>query len=200
MAGATQTERNVDALGIFAHGLFVVIGGLLVFAFAWALVPAVQQQNDAPCRALAPEARDLEMPAATLQDLSGKQMQLSDFAGKFVVVNFWASWCEPCITEWPELDQLAQRFADRDDVEVLAISVEEDFDAMRSFVKGMSLEGTPVRVLWDPKQRVHTSFGSSKLPDTYFIDRSGRVTHAFINVREWGTPGAAACVESAAAR
>ena len=187
-----------DALGWLAHGTYVTLAGLLVFAFAWALVPAVQQQNESPCRALGAESRDLALPAASLQDLEGQPIRLEDYAGKFLVVNFWATWCEPCINEWPELDQLAQRFADRDDVVVLAISVEKDRSAIAPFLERMALSDTPVVVAWDPSEDLHRQFGSTKLPDTYFVDPSGRVTHAFINVREWGAPGAARCVESVA--
>jgi protein-disulfide isomerase/thiol-disulfide isomerase/thioredoxin len=90
-------------------------------------------------------------------------------AASLVIVNFWATWCEPCIREWPQLDRLAERFAGRDEVVILAISVDTDPTLIAPFLERMSLSDTRVRVLWDPKQDVNKSYGTEKLPDTYFV-------------------------------
>lgn len=134
-------------------------------------------------------------PDLQLQDLDGKAVRLSEFRGKFVVLNFWATWCEPCIGEWPQVHQLAQRLVDRDDVVVLAVSIDEDPKLVRPFLDRMSLGETPVQVLWDSTQSVHRTFGTEKIPDTYFIDEDGQVKYAFVNVRKWGSPEAYHCVD-----
>jgi thiol-disulfide isomerase/thioredoxin len=167
-----------------------------VFWFAAALRPAVTAQGAAPCRSLRPEARSGAAPAFTVQDLEGKPVALADFAGKFVIVNFWATWCEPCIREWPQLDRLAERFAGRDEVVILADQHGQGPDRARAVPRRMGLEHTRVKVLWDPEQSVQKAFGTTNLPDTYFVDRAGQLRDAFINVREWGRPAAYQCVES----
>jgi len=199
IAAVGETEANrpgISGLGLVAHLIFVIAGGLLVFWFAAALNPALTAQSAAPCRSQEPEPRSGPAPEFAVQDLLGAPVALTDFRGRLVIVNFWATWCEPCIREWPQLDRLAERFADRDDVVILAVSVDSDPKLIAPFLERMSLTDTRVRVLWDPKQEVHKSFGTDKLPDTYFVGRAGQLLHAFINVRDWGRPAAYQCVES----
>lgn len=191
-----ETRPGLTGLGLVAHLIFVVAGGLLVFAFAAALSPAVTAQGAAACRSLEPELRAGPAPDFAVQDLSGAPVALTDLRGRLVIVNFWATWCEPCIREWPQLDRLAERFAGRDEVVILAISVDSDPQAIAPFLERMSLTNTRVRVLWDPRQDVHKAFGTDKLPDTYFVGAGGQLLRAFINVRDWGRPAAYQCVES----
>ncbi|MBK8241276.1 MAG: TlpA family protein disulfide reductase [Nannocystaceae bacterium] len=189
-------RSGLDPLGALAYAVYVALGGLLVFGFAWALLPAVARQNDAVCHALAPEERDTVAPDFVVQDLQGNEVKLSDFRGKLVVLNFWATWCPPCITEWPQVHQLAERLSGRDDVVVIALSIDKSPDVIEPFLARMSMADTHVKVLWDPNEQVHTDFGTTKLPDTYFVDETGTIRQAYINARKWGSPTAVQCVES----
>lgn len=199
VAVGRRTPRG-NYIGLFASIAYVVIGGVFVLGFAWALRPAVQIQNSAPCRPLRPEPREGAAIDFAVQDLEGNEVRLSDYAGKFVVLNFWATWCEPCITEWPQVSQLAERLADRDDIVVLAVSIDEDRGKIPAFIQQMSLADTKVQVLWDPTQSLHTQFGTTKIPDTYFIDERGQLLSVFVNVREWGKSDALVCLDSVVGR
>lgn len=139
-------------------------------------------------------------PEIEAQDLNGNPVKLSDFRGKFVVVNFWATWCEPCITEWPQLHQLAARMAKRDDIVVLAVSIDTEQEKILPFLDLMSLMETDVAVVWDPTSEVHGQYGSSKIPDTFFVDEEGKLVSAFVNVRKWGAPEAFHCVDGSIGR
>ncbi len=139
-------------------------------------------------------------PDFTVADLEGNEVKLSDFRGKMVVLNFWATWCEPCITEWPQLAVLADRIAERDDVVVLAVSIDQTSDEIAPFLGRMAMGDTHAKVLWDASTTLHTEFGSKKIPDTFFIDEQGLVSAVYVNVREWGMPEAIRCVESSADR
>jgi peroxiredoxin len=74
---------------------------------------------------------------------------------------------------------------------VLAVSVDDSWDAIRGFFPG----GTPLTVLLDPSREVPARFGTSQFPESFLIDPSGHVRHAFINQRDWSVPEAAACIE-----
>ncbi|MCH9682822.1 MAG: redoxin domain-containing protein [Deltaproteobacteria bacterium] len=135
-------------------------------------------------------------PDFTVTDLEGNEVKLSDYRGKLVLVNFWATWCEPCITEWPQVSMLSERIGDREDVAVLAVSIDKEREAISPFLERMAMGDTRTTVLWDSSTTLHTQFGSTNIPDTYFIDEQGLVMSVFVNVREWGMPEAIRCVES----
>jgi peroxiredoxin len=192
--------RGLDSVGVAALITFVLVGGLLVFCFAWALVPAAEAQLGAACRPLTPVAKTGPAPALELEDLAGNPVSLDDFRGKFLVVNFWATWCEPCTREWPDLDVLAARMTERDDVEVLAISIDQDAEAIAPYLERMGLRDTPVTILRAKAADAHKLFGSEKIPDTYFVSPTGELEAVFVNVREWGRAKAVRCVEASAER
>lgn len=204
MSAAPNTKspppERVDATAVTAYVLFVLVGGLLVFGFAWALAPAVEKQGQSACLALDPEPRSGAAPDVVGEDLQGNPVSLADLRGKFVIMNFWATYCEPCTKEWPELDRLAARFADRDDVVVIAVSLDDEREKIAPYLERMGLANTKTVIWWDSsgEGKVNAPYGSEKIPDTFFIDQDGELTTAFINVRDWGRPAAFRCVESSA--
>jgi peroxiredoxin len=191
-------HRGLDHLAAAAMLAFVLVGGLLVFGFAQALVPAAQAQLGAACRPLTPTPKSGALPALELEDLEGNPVSLDEFRGKFLVVNFWATWCEPCTREWPDLDVLGSRMAARDDVAVIAISVDQEPAVIGPYLERMGLTETAVKILRAKDPEAHQQFGSVKIPDTYFVSPSGEFEAVFINVREWGKAKAVRCVEASA--
>ena len=194
---ASPPRRGPDGVGVVAYLIFVLVGGLLVFGLARTLAPSAESHREAACRPLKPEPRFGPAPEITLETLSGEPRSLADYRGKFVVLNFWGTFCEPCIEEWPALDTLAQRLrsAGHDDVVVLAVSLDPEKSDIQPFLERMSLEASDVEVLWDPTQKGNAEFGSTLIPDTYFIAPDGDLEQAFINVRRWGRPDAYRCVD-----
>jgi cytochrome c biogenesis protein CcmG, thiol:disulfide interchange protein DsbE len=122
-------------------------------------------------------------PTFTVQDSDGK-LALADFHGKVVVLNFWASWCAPCVEEMPSLVQLQQRFKDKG-VTVVGVSIDVDGDAYHKFLKDYKIDFPTVR---DPDQKTSSLYGSFKWPETYIIDRDGMVRRKFIGAVEWNQP------------
>jgi thiol-disulfide isomerase/thioredoxin len=192
------TRRGLDAVAAIAMSAFVLVGGLLVFGYAQALVPAAEAQLGAACRPLTPVEKTGPAPALELEDLAGNPTSLDEFRGKFVVLNFWATWCEPCTREWPDLDLLATRLAERDDIAVVAVSLDTSNDDIIPYMQRMGLAQTKVRVLRSKSAEAHKLFGSDKIPDTYFVSPTGELQALFVNVREWGRPKAVRCVEASA--
>ena len=118
-----------------------------------------------------------------------RSVSLSQLRGKIVVLNFWATWCPPCIEEMPSLVQMQKKFKNTD-VTVLAVSVDEDADAYHRFLKDHGIDLLTVR---DPGPRtdqgvsapVASRYGTFKFPETYIIDRSGVIRRKFIGPIDW---------------
>jgi peroxiredoxin len=126
-----------------------------------------------PARAEAPKvgqrAADFE-----LRDLEGKSVRLSTLRGKAVLVDFWASWCEPCKKEIPALAQLARKLATQNIV-IIAINVDAKRETAESFLKDHNVA---LNVLLDPKQTVIGLYEPPKMPTSFVLDRQGVVRFA----------------------
>jgi len=110
-------------------------------------------------------------PDIVLTDLDGNTLQLSDLQGRPVIVNFWASWCGPCVEEFPVLQQALSRHQ-ADDLVVLGIVVRDNSEAARAFMARMGASWTAAM---DPGGMTATSFGIYAPPESFFIDRDGVV-------------------------
>jgi peroxiredoxin len=122
-------------------------------------------------------------PDFTVQD-SDRKVTLSDLRGKVVVLNFWASWCPPCIEETPSLIQMQHRMKDKG-VVVFAVSVDEDDELYHKFLKDYNMDLLTVR---DAQQKSNQLYGTFKFPETYVIDRDGKIRRKFISSVDWNDP------------
>ncbi len=112
---------------------------------------------------------------------NGRTITPRDFGGKLLVLNFWATWCPPCIEEVPSLDAFQRRLASRG-VVVLGVSVDEDESLYRSFLDKAKVSFLTAR---DPAARISSAYGTFKFPETYIIDQRGRVVQKHIGARDW---------------
>jgi peroxiredoxin len=122
-------------------------------------------------------------PDFTVQDAE-HSVTLSQFRGKIVVLNFWASWCPPCVEETPTLVQLQKRLKDKGIV-VVGVSWDEDPEAYHKFI---SLHGIDFLTVRDPSQKSSRLYGTKKIPETYIIDRNGIIRRKFISSVDWSGP------------
>ena len=122
-------------------------------------------------------------PDFTVKD-ADHSVTLSELRGKVVVLNFWATWCPPCVEETPSLVQMQQRMKDKG-VVVLAVSVDADGDAYHRFLKDHGVNLLTVR---DADQKSNALYGTIRFPETYVIDRKGVVRRKFIGPVDWTSP------------
>ena len=120
----------------------------------------------------------------TLPDLQGKAVRLSDFRGKVVFLNLWATWCPPCRMEMPSMQALYKRLASRDFVMLAVAEDEGGAAAVGSFVRDAGLS---FPVLLDPEATLSPRYGATGYPETFIIDRSGRVVNHTIGPEEWNS-------------
>ena len=164
-------------------------------------------------------------PDFTAKDVTGKLVKLSDFRGKVVLLNFWASWCGVCKEEKPKLNAMAAEMANRDDFVVLALASDHDWaDALTAVLESLAPgavpegkptmekvsaafrqarpSGTPFKVLLDPPPgdenigKITASWGITKVPESALIDRQGNIRAYFVNKRDWTLPVTQTCLRS----
>jgi cytochrome c biogenesis protein CcmG, thiol:disulfide interchange protein DsbE len=122
----------------------------------------------------------------------GKPEQLSDFRGKVVILNFWATWCQPCVDETPSLIGLQKRIAPLGGT-VLGVSLDEDQKAYLDFLKAYQVDFPTYR---DPSKQSARDFGTSKYPETYIINRQGFIERKIVGPQDWMSPQMVAYVDS----
>jgi cytochrome c biogenesis protein CcmG, thiol:disulfide interchange protein DsbE len=114
-------------------------------------------------------------------DIWGKSGHLSDLRGKVVVLNFWATWCPPCVEETPSLNRLQKYIESRNGI-VLGVSVDEDPDAYQKFLKD---QGVIFPTFREPTRKLALDYGTPVFPDTYIIDRHGTIARKFYGPQQW---------------
>jgi cytochrome c biogenesis protein CcmG, thiol:disulfide interchange protein DsbE len=122
-------------------------------------------------------------------DLNGKPIHLSDLQGKVVVLNFWGTWCPPCIAETPSLNQLQNYIASRNGV-VVGVAADEDQEAYEKFLRDKRVIFSSYR---DPGTKddhspIALSYGTSMYPETYIINRKGVIVRKIIGTQDWNSP------------
>jgi peroxiredoxin len=122
-------------------------------------------------------------PEFTVQD-SDRTVDLNQFHGQIVVLNFWATWCPPCVEEMPSLVEM-QRHMKAKGVTVVAVSIDVDENAYRAFLKQHGVDLLTVR---DPAQKTPALFGTHGWPETFIIDRNGVIRRKFIGAVDWTEP------------
>ena len=119
----------------------------------------------------------------TVRD-SDRTVTLSQLKGQVVVLNFWATWCPPCVEEVPSLVEMQQRMKSKG-VTVLAVSVDADEGNYRRFLKDHNVNLLSVR---DGDMKSNSLYGTFKFPETYIIDRNGIMRRKFIGAVDWTEP------------
>ena len=122
----------------------------------------------------------------TSQTLAGRTVRLSELRGSVVLVNFWATWCVPCLLEMPAMDRLSRRMAGRP-FRLLAINQAEERAQVERFAKQHAFA---FDMVLDPVGQIGSSYGANRLPMSYIIDKDGFVIRRAVGPREWDSEAA----------
>lgn len=123
-------------------------------------------------------------PLFTLNDVDGNQVSITDFRGKVILLNFWATWCPPCRDELPVFNKLRSDYKGKK-FEVVAVSTDRSLPAIKRFLKKVPLDFI---ILHDKDIKTARSYKVFSLPTTFLIDRSGRVVEMFLGEMNWTSP------------
>jgi thiol-disulfide isomerase/thioredoxin len=117
-------------------------------------------------------------------------VHLASYRGRVVLLNFWATWCPPCVAEMPSLEQLHH---DMPNLVIIAVSIDQDPVAYRDFLIRHHIDLITVR---DPSQSAPALFHTDMWPETYLIDRRGIIRSKFIGAQDWSDPTIRALIKS----
>ena len=120
-----------------------------------------------------------------LADLAGESHSLQNYRGSVVFLNFWATWCGPCRTEMPDLQELHDELDDQANFAMLAINLQEDAAQVRRFAGELELS---FQILLDSSGETSAAYGARTLPMSYIIGKDGAILARIIGVREWSAP------------
>jgi cytochrome c biogenesis protein CcmG, thiol:disulfide interchange protein DsbE len=130
-------------------------------------------------------------PGFTITTDSGRQISPADFGGRVLVLNFWATWCPPCVEELPSLNEFHRQLAGSG-VVVVGVSIDKNEKIYRDFLKRARITFETAR---DPEANISSDYGTFKVPETYIIDRTGTVVEKLINLQDWTDPNLVARVK-----
>jgi peroxiredoxin len=168
---APDAERRRDRQTIAALFVLLALALLVPLARPFAVPARTVAVTGAEAAALSSDVA----PDFTAETLDGQTIRLSEYRGKVVLLNFWATWCPPCVRETPRLVQVAEQFNDQGLV-VLGVNTtfQDDVTKVRQFVAD---QGIGYQVLLDPDGAVGEKYPARLMPTTYLIDRDGRIVH-----------------------
>ena len=132
-----------------------------------------------------PSSPPVPAPTISLVDLAGNTVSLSEFAGRLVLINLWATWCEPCLREMPSLERMQSRLGDK----ITVVAISEDRGGSKTvepFINKLGLKS--FKTYLDPKSDAGRAFKVAGLPTSFLIDRKGRVLGRVEGAAEWDSP------------
>lgn len=244
MASTTTAKKPgtspwlIDVRALAALGLTGLVAATLIGFYLWMVRPAAAREAAAACAGMAPNPVNSELgklpvaaPDFTVTTHDGKQVKLSDFRGKVVLLNFWASWCGVCKSEKPALREMTDELAD-DDYVVVTLASDRDWarvllsialaqnpavvpakyreeqapppsmaEALAIYARAVP-DGTPYQVMLDSPTgdgnigSIASAWGVRAVPESFLIDKHGRVRYYFDNKRDWSSSVAETCLQS----
>ncbi len=194
----------IDVRRVLAGAGAVAVAIAIGVLFIWMTPKAAAREVKASCDALRaspsnPALGNLPVlaPDFTAQSHDGKPVKLSDYRGKVVVLNFWASWCNVCKAEKPSLSSMTGDLS-QDNFAVVSLASDRNWDDVKKTLPG----GAPFQVLLDPPAddgnigAIASAWGIKAVPESFIIDKQGRIRMYLVNKRDWDSAVAETCLQA----
>ncbi len=178
---------------LYLAGAVAVALGVTIFVLVRAFAPPSPSQPGASGADSAGQTDSVpavpageRAPDFTLPSLGGQEVSMAKLRGKVVVLNVWATWCQPCRAEMPSMETLYEDFKSNKNFVLLAVSQDErGREAVAPYIKK---NGYHFTVLLDPKNIVSSAYGASGVPETFVIGRDGRIVAHHLGAFDWSRP------------
>ena len=154
--------------------VFIVAIGFILYFFS-------EQKEETP---KAKAVVNLKAPGFLLTDPSGKTYTLSELKGSVVFVNFWATWCPPCVEEMPSIQNLYNGFKDNKEFRMVTILYKDDYQKAMAFMKQNNYT---LPVLIDSDGKSAKAYGVTGVPETYIVDKNGVLREKVIGPADWNS-------------
>lgn len=169
------------------------IAAVAVAAAAAAILAYVAKDAlRAPMTVRALPAASASLPATTSGSSrivalpNGGTRDLAAPPGKLLILHYWATWCPPCVSEFPDLARFWKEFGKKPGLELLAVSADEDWRTVDDWLKKNGIAGVPLAL--DSRRTSAKAFGTEKFPETYILSPSGEVVDKFVGAILWSAP------------
>lgn len=174
---------------VYLKGFLGTLAFTLLVFWGWTYYSSKNNTQAMPERFKLIEQLETQgMPAFKLTDLTGKAFSSDTLKGKTVLLNFWASWCAPCVSEFPSMVEITNRM--KGDLVFVAISHDKKLEDIQLFLKAMKQESPHMYLLWDKDKSVGKQFGVEMLPETFVFRKDGRLERKVIGEQNWTEAGA----------
>ena len=129
------------------------------------------------------------VPDLTLPRIDGGELSIKELRGQIVIVNFWASWCNPCVEEFPSMLKLVERF--KGQIVVYAVATDDDRKDVEAFIKAFGLPKPGFNIVWDNKKEAMKTYGVDKVPESFLVNRDGKLIRKVLGIENWASDNAA---------
>lgn len=177
-------------ISVYIKALFITgISGLILFAGFYQWRKSTNTEYDRPSLSMLEKMETEGVPDFTLPTIEGSPFELRSLNGQVVIINFWASWCGPCLEEFPSMIELITKLEGK--VKLVAIAQDTKKEEVTSFLKAFPKSHHPsIIVVWDESHDVAKKYGVDRLPESFVVGKDFKLSRKISGSINWSTPDA----------
>lgn len=175
--------------------LATIFVGLLILGGFWLWRDSSFPKDKAESISLVDELEQIGMRDFNFTTIDGRALSLKEFAGKVVILNFWASWCGPCVEEIPSLIKLVKEF--KGEVILVAVSGDSSLEDITDFLKAFPEINAPnIYILWDKDRSITKAYEVQRLPESFLASPNFKLNKKIVGTIDWHTEDSVAYMKA----